>query len=265
MKKAVSISNILYDIPAVITQPQGEKLPFVIMCHGTGSDKNEVGNMYADLADLLAERGIASARFDFAGCGDSSDSGINQTFMNEVSDTVKIYDYICGLENTDREKIAVIGFSQGGRVMAQFLDTHHDKIAAAVSWSGACHNGIGVFQGWFDLLYPQAQRKGWAGIPMDWREPMIIPLGWFEDIKNTNPLDALKKFKGELLVMAGAKDELVPCSHANEIAATNEKSLCITYDDADHTFNVLSDDKSIAQDVLLTTADWLYERLCGEK
>ncbi|MBR5520873.1 MAG: alpha/beta fold hydrolase [Oscillospiraceae bacterium] len=261
MEKALFIKNEKYDIPAIVNIPAGEKLPFVVMCHGTASDKNEAGNMYADLAAALAEKGVASIRMDFAGCGDSTDSGINQTFMNEVSDTVKAYEYMCENETVDTGRMGIIGFSQGGRVMAQFMDTHRDKAKAAVSWSGACHNGIGVFAGWFEAFYEKAVKEGYVAMPMDWRSDFIVPLQWFEDIRNTNPMDALKKYTGPLLCVAGSADVLVPCAHADEIAATNEKAEVIIYEGADHTFNVLTGDKSIAQDVITTTADWLAENL----
>lgn len=261
MEKTLFIKSEKYDIPAVVNMPRGENLPFVIMCHGTASDKNEAGNMYADLAAALAEKSVASIRMDFAGCGDSADSGINQTFMAEVDDTIKAYEYMCSNEKVDTERAGIIGFSQGGRVMAQFMDTHADKMKAAVSWSGACHNGIGVFAGWFMMYYKKAQENGCISIPMDWRSDFIVPLQWFDDIKNTNPMDALKKYKGALLCVAGKKDPLVQYTHADEIAATNPKAEVIIYDEADHTFNVLTDDTSIARDVIATTAGWFAEKL----
>ena len=261
MEKTLFIKSEKYDIPAVVNMPQGENLPFVIMCHGTASDKNEAGNMYADLAAALAEKSVASIRMDFAGCGDSADSGINQTFMAEVDDTIKAYEYMCSNEKVDTERAGIIGFSQGGRVMAQFMETHADKMKAAVSWSGACHNGIGLFAGWFETFYEKAVKEGYAAIPMDWRSDFIVPLQWFEDIRNTNPMDALAKYTGELLCIAGREDFLVPCAHADEIAATNEKAEVIIYDDADHTFNVLTEDTSIAKDVIATTARWFAEKL----
>ena len=122
-----------YDIPAILTLPEGiDKAPCLIMCHGTGSSKDEAGNQYVDLAAQLAEKGIASIRFDFAGCGESADSGINQTFMAEVNDTIKVYNYICTRAEIAPERVGIIGYSQGGRVMAMFLDSHYDKIKAAV-------------------------------------------------------------------------------------------------------------------------------------
>ena len=61
-----------YDIPTVLSLPvKNGRFPAVILCHGTGSCKNEAGNMFFRLAKRLAGCRIASCRFDFAGCGDS--------------------------------------------------------------------------------------------------------------------------------------------------------------------------------------------------
>lgn len=262
MTEKLFLKSEKYDIPAVFTLPDGaEKAPCLVMCHGTGSSKDEAGNQYADLAALLAEKGIASIRFDFAGCGESADSGINQTFMTEVSDTVKAYDYVCSRKEIDSDRIGIIGYSQGGRVMAMFLDSYGDKIKAAVSWSGAFHNGIGVFKGFFDMYYQQAVENGFVAIPLGWRSDLITPLAWFDEIAATNPMDAMKKYKGELLVMAGDADFLVPMPHCEEVAATNDKAELIIYEGADHNFNVMTDDKSISEDLIQTTAQWLADHL----
>ena len=45
MEKLITIYNTEYAIPAVFSYSQKhEKMPAVILCHGTGSQKNEVGN-----------------------------------------------------------------------------------------------------------------------------------------------------------------------------------------------------------------------------
>lgn len=59
-------------------------MPTVILCHGTGSQKNEVGNLFVELSRKLLNIGIASIRFDYAGCGDSKADQTKLSFCGEV-------------------------------------------------------------------------------------------------------------------------------------------------------------------------------------
>ena len=96
-KVKIESSTHQYQIPAVLTLPQQRDCPVVILCHGTGSDKNEAGNGYVYLASRLAAKGIASLRFDFIGTGESSVDYIEYTFTSaqrDISD-VLAYFYTC--------------------------------------------------------------------------------------------------------------------------------------------------------------------------
>ena len=65
MEKLITIYNTEYAIPAVFSYSQKhEKMPAVILCHGTGSQKNEVGNLFAEMSKRLLNIGIASIRLD---------------------------------------------------------------------------------------------------------------------------------------------------------------------------------------------------------
>ena len=57
--------------------------------------------------------------------------------------------------------------------MAELLKEVY-SIKFAISWSGACHDGIGVFKGWFDEYYQEALENGYAKIPMFWRENLLF-------------------------------------------------------------------------------------------
>ena len=72
---------------------------------------------------------------------------------------------------------------------------------------------------------------------------------------------------GPVLAVAGAADEIVPCSHTKEIMAegTNEQSKMLILPGADHIFNVLSGDKKMSEHVLDVTADWFAEVMGGAK
>lgn len=258
--KEVIIKSDLYDIPAIFTYPnRGTKFPTVILCHGTGSSKNEAGNLFVRLAESLSEEGIASIRFDFAGCGESLAKKQDLTFYGEVDDVRKIYAYIHESEKVDSSRIAILGFSQGARVMAEFLGEYPEKINAAISWSGACHNGEGVFSGWFEKHYEEAVKNGYTKIPMIWRENLILSKKWFDDIRNSSPMESLSKFKGAILAVSGREDTLVPYTHAKEIVDRCKgkvRELRII-EEANHTFNVFESSQLIANKVVKDTVDWI--------
>ena len=174
MEKLITIYNTEYAIPAVFSYSQKhEKMPAVILCHGTGSQKNEVGNLFAEMSKRLLNIGIASIRLDYAGCGDSKACQTKLSFCGEVNDTKKVYQYLYTQDFIDCNNIGILGFSQGARVMAELLKEVH-SLKFAISWSGACHDGIGVFKGWFDEYYQEALENGYAKIPMFWRENLLL-------------------------------------------------------------------------------------------
>jgi len=260
MENKITIKSELYNIPAVFCQPDVVgPAPAVILCHGTGSCKDEVGNLFIKLAKALVKRGIASLRFDFAGCGESLAKQQDLTFYGKVDDIEKVYEYLCQREKVDSNRIAVLGFSQGARAMAEFLGKHPLKIKAAVSWSGACHNGTGVFNGWFQEYYEEAAKNGYVKIPMLWRDDLILSKKWFDDIRDSSPMESLSKYEGAMLAISGTEDALVPYIHAKEIVSACKGEICEyrIIDNADHTFNVLQKDKMIAKKIVKYTTDWI--------
>ena len=263
MEKLITIYNTEYAIPAVFSySPKHEKMPAVILCHGTGSQKNEVGNLFAEMSKRLLNIGIASIRLDYAGCGDSKACQTKLSFCGEVNDTKKVYQYLCTQDFIDCNNIGILGFSQGARVMAELLKEVH-SIKFAISWSGACHDGIGVFKGWFDEYYQEALENGYAKIPMFWREDLVLSKKWFDDIRDTTPMMGLRMYEGPILAIAGDKDELVPYYHAKEIVenSKNENSKTVIVKNSNHTFNVLMPNESKANDVIEQTIQWINKVL----
>lgn len=262
MEENITIKNDKYDIPAALCLPKNKKTyPAVILCHGTASNKDEVGGLFKILARTLRENNIASIRFDFAGCGQSKAPEEELTFLGEVSDTEKVLEYLKSHPNI--KDIGILGFSQGARVMAHFLGKNHQDISFAVSWSGACHNGKGAFEILFKEYYDIASRDGIVKIPMKWRDDITVSKTWFDEIKDTKPLDSLSKYKGPILAISGSLDKLVDPNHSKEIANStsgNIKDYKI-YKDMGHNFNILSDDKKSHQLVIKDTVNWITKQI----
>ena len=84
-------------------------LPVAILLHGL----NTTRSWCDDIAWRLAEEGVASVRFDFAGCGESDGAHVDMTVSSLIRDTVSIYDYVCGLPFVDTDNIILVGKSMG--------------------------------------------------------------------------------------------------------------------------------------------------------
>lgn len=254
MEKKLYLERNNIKIPAILNMPDNLK-SFVLLCHGTGSEKNEVGNMFKTLALKLAEKGIGSIRVDFAGCGERIDNDEKVTFMGQVYDMKVAYDYVC--EFLEKDKIGILGFSQGARIMAEFIRLVKD-LKFAISWSGACLDNIGHFQSWFDELYDDAKKDGYAYLELGFRKPLCYSIDWFEEVKTTTPLTSLSEFNGPILAVSGTNDDLIPYKHANEIINVSKHSLskAIIVENADHIYNILSDDPK-ADFVIDSTIEWL--------
>ena len=260
MEKKLILKRENFDIPAVLSVPnEAEMCPAVILCHGTGSEKGEVGRMFKRLSQKLSKRGIASISLDFACCGERIDEEEPVTFMGQVEDTKAAYDALLNEPCVDRDRIGILGFSQGARIMTCFA-YKYGKVKALVSWSGTCHNSKGVYSSWFDTYREEADKNGFVNLPLDWREPLRMSKAWFDEIEATNPMDMLKSFDKPLLAVGGTRDEIVPAEHITEIAeAAGGKAVVI--EDADHTFNVLTGDQSVSKKVIEMTTDWLCDNL----
>ena len=112
-------------VVGTLNRPAGvAKAPVVLMLHGFGSQKDEVGNMYARLADALAERGVGSLRIDFRGFGKSDGDTGSTTVGAQVEDAEAAYQYLTGLDWVDPARIGVIGFSLGGGISTIAAGTH---------------------------------------------------------------------------------------------------------------------------------------------
>lgn len=267
MEKLIAIDNEAYMIPAIFSYAEkSERMPAIILCHGTGSQKNEVGNLFVEMSKRLLNIGIASIRLDYAGCGDSKACQTELNFCGEVNDTKKVYQYLCAQDFIDCSSIGILGFSQGARVMAELLKDM-PSIRLAISWSGACHNGMGVFKGWFDEYYQEASERGYARIPLFWREDLLLSKKWFDDIRDTTPMAGVQMYEGPVLAVAGDKDELVPYYHAKEIVenSRNNNSKAVIVQSSNHTFNVLMPDDSKADDVIEITIQWIKKILMMDR
>ena len=112
----------LGELPGILTVPKGEgPFPAVILLQGSGSsDKDEtIGTLkpFRDIAEGLAEKGVAVYRFDKRSYVYGVEMATNKQITLEdeyLEDAVNAVQLLAGQERIDPERIFVLGHSQGG-------------------------------------------------------------------------------------------------------------------------------------------------------
>jgi len=103
------------EIPATILLPEGDgPWPLVLLLHGHGSYRDEnVG--FVRIAEALAQRGIASLRMDFPGCGESREPFTQNHLSNMKDDVMDCLAHMLSAYPVLKEKAGLFGYSMGGR------------------------------------------------------------------------------------------------------------------------------------------------------
>ncbi len=259
---AVAIPSDGRDITGTMTMPSGADgaVPAVLMLHGYGSSADEVGDMYGRLAESLAAQGVASLRIDFAGMGASEASTLDYTYDSQITDAAAALDWLVGQEGVDPARIGVQGFSNGSFIGSHLVGTD-DRPLAFSSWSGAIYDGDPeAYQASLEAC--QATGEGHLEVDLGFRM-LDHSCAYFESMAAATPLVDFASYDGALLLVAGTDDTTVPPS-VSENAATASASDDVTVqmiDGADHIYLVLSEDQTLADQVIGLTADWFADKL----
>ncbi len=116
-----------FRISGTITRPGNvpvdSKLPAVVMVSGSGpQDRDETIGAHKPfrvLAHWLAERGIASLRYDDRGVGESTGDFLNSTTSDFADDASAVWEYARSLEGIDRLRVGILGHSEGAMIGPQ--------------------------------------------------------------------------------------------------------------------------------------------------
>lgn len=193
-------------------RPEGEDLPIAIVSHGFMAFQDTVRHY----AKALAEMGYVSYCFDFnGGCvikGKSDGKTTEMSVLTEVRDLEAVINYAETRPYSNSEKIILMGCSQGGFVSALTASKLNHKISKLILFYPA-------------LCIPDDARAG--KMIMAKFDPKHIPdtikcgpmkLGkcYVEDVIELNPYEEIKGFCGDVLLIHGTKDNIVPISYAEK-------------------------------------------------
>lgn len=254
-------------VVGVLQRPLGvpvtERAPVVLMLHGFGSQKDEVGNMYARLAAALAERGVGSLRIDFRGFGKSDGDTGSTTIGGQVEDAELAYRYLAGLDWVDPAAMGVIGFSLGGGVATITAGTHPDWFQSLVTWSSVGDMPTDMVGSVGAEAFATAADKGVVGLDLGWRT-IVLKNEFFESLGAYDLPALIAQYPGAYLAVAGDQDFSVAYVEDFVTAAPAEPKEAWVIPGGDHIFQVLTEDQTMAESVITRTADWFVETLAQE-
>jgi pimeloyl-ACP methyl ester carboxylesterase len=93
--------------------PDRRPAPCVVTCHGLGASKDT--DTYLWLGDELPAAGLALARFDFRGCGESSGREADTTIASRIEDVESVLAFLAADPHLER-RVGLLGSSLGGFV-----------------------------------------------------------------------------------------------------------------------------------------------------
>ena len=259
-EESLFIPHDTHDIPATLVLPiagYDEKVPLVLLLHGTGADQYSLG-AFPLLAEKLAKAGIASLRIDFIGTGQSEADYKDYSFSSAIADAETAMAFVATREEIDAERIGIMGWSQGGSI-ALLTAARNPQYKSAVTWAAP----IDFSSFLTDEMRTLAQEQGCVPIAFEWRTPLNLGLQWVEEADSIDFKSEIKNINGPVLALQGADDDIIPSESAKNIrlACSNKNSEYEILKNMNHLFNVNSGDLTDIETICDRTVFWFGKTL----
>jgi len=231
---ALSIAGA--SVVGVLHLPRRQPAPCVIACHGMGASKDS--DKYLLLAQDFPEAGLALARFDFRGSGESGGLGRNATIASRIADVEAVLEHLEGHPALNG-RFGLLGSSLGGYV-ALWAASRRRAAVPVVTWNAPA-NLTGL---------PPSD-------PTDITAPGPALVAEVRAGRNAVAPAGV----ASLLVIQGGCDDVVPPEHGRALfeRAGEPRELCML-PGADHRLT----DPLHRHEVVKRSRDWLLQHLHTE-
>ena len=255
------------EMPATLVTPDGvDEYPLVVLVHGHGGSRDEFYG-YPAIAEALAQKGIASLRVDFSGCGESTESFQLNCLSNMKADVRA--EIAWAKENLNVTTLGIFGYSMGGRIALELL-ADGDAFDAVALLAPAADNAcfINMFGGEEAIaeMYAEAQENGYVTFTTQYGQVQELSQQWFDDLGVYPDVDALlaaaaANFDGPALGIWADDDSVVdPATSAAAAEALSAQRIDATGND--HSYSFYADDQEAIRSAIVDgTAEFFAESL----
>lgn len=233
-----------FNLAATFTRPAGAAaaLPAIILIGGSGpTDRDETVAgipIFGQIARDLVAAGFAVVRYDKRGVGQSGGRSESVTIADYAEDARQVLLWLERQKGIDKERIALVGHSEGGLVAMLTAGRERGRVAAMALLGTPSANGNDVVLEQQKHLLSKmpiddAQRAekielqekinqavikgtGWGDIPLPARRAADTP--WFYSFLTFNPDRAMDETRQPVLIVQGELDVQVQPYHADKLA-----------------------------------------------
>ncbi len=292
----LSISNGR-KLPGTLTLPQnGDNLSCVVLVHGSGpNDRDETifeNKPFRDLAWGLAERGIATYRYDKRTKVYQNDlaKDYKLTLDDEVVyDAVDAVDMLLNVDRINKDKIYLLGHSLGGysipRIAEKSINTAGyiimagnvrgiDELIKEQYYYLVNLDGVVSTEEQLQIDALELELKKLSNINS--LDSKAVVLGaykeYWKDLKSYNPIKLAKEINKPVLVLQGERDYQVPVTEYNlwkgAFGNNNDWNFCL-YPDLNHLM-IKGEGKSspseymtkgnVDKNVIIDIANWISNK-----
>jgi pimeloyl-ACP methyl ester carboxylesterase len=210
-------------------------VPLAILFHGFSATRAENRFMFVELSRRLESRGIASARFDFSGSGESDGDFRSMTISREIEEGIGILEHLKTREFVDSKNIFLMGMSMGGVVAGMVAGRQPDDVRGLVQWAPG------------SVLKDDAARGRVLGVPFDLqRIPDVIdvfglPVGkqFILDVSALDIYGESSRFSKDVLIMHGDNDPVVPLTCSKTYLECYRNGHLVVVPGAGHSFDTI--------------------------
>ena len=258
------------DVYATVTIPKDRNnVPYVLICHGHGGTRSENGGLDA-IAQGLAEKGIASIRMDYPGCGDSKEQFRNNNLTNILQYTEDAMKYMDNHYAVNKDSVGIFGYSMGGRISLEMLASQKDNFKAVCLLAHAADTEdlkklFGGIENW-ELLKKTAQesKDGYVDFTTIYGQKQELSTKWFADLEEKDftilMQEVKKSYNGPSMVIYAVDDIAVSPSVSKDVAEALGSEVILTPEDG-HSYGFYSDKAYVKRIVVENTVDFFADKL----
>jgi hypothetical protein len=307
------IPGVGFAIAATITRPPAVTpappkpvpAPAVVLVAGSGlQDRDETREnipIFGELAGGLAADGYFVVRYDKRGLGQSGGRPENAAIEDYAGDVTHIVEWLRQRKDVDRDRIALVGYDEGGVVA--LTAALHSKVAALalVAASGKAGDVVTLEQQRHAVTLlnePDAAKqakvdlekkivsatktgRGWEGIPPELQRQ--ADTAWFRSWLTFDPATVVPRLKQPILALTGALDtemapsnadalqalaaarQKLPASAAAKVIVPGVNHLLVPATTGETTEYATVDNVKVSPAVVSALADWLKTAMPARK